>query len=94
MKEFRIEDPRCRCSGRARQIESPTRPDWLAFRAPLVTLVTFRRQVSSIYRTCKQLIEVTIRNFVSHFIVIQAVNLGQKPDLGTPDDASGALNLK
>ena len=50
MKEFRIEDPQCRCSGRARQIESQASSDWLAFRAPLVTFVTCRRQVSSIYR--------------------------------------------
>ena len=37
-----------------RIIESRVSSDWLQFRAPLVTLVTCRRQVSSIYRTRKQ----------------------------------------
>ncbi len=54
MKEFRIEDPQCKCSGRARQIESPTSFDWLAFRAPLVTLVTCCN-LSSIYGTVNNL---------------------------------------
>ncbi len=78
MKEFRIEDPRCRCSGQARQIESPTFADWLAFRAPLVTLVTCRRQVSSIYRARKQQIEVTtevihvtLKVIISHTVTLK-----------------------
>ena len=37
-----------------RIIESWASSDWLEFRVPLVTLVTCRRQVSSIYRTSKQ----------------------------------------
>ncbi len=50
-QNLEIEVSRRRCSGRARQIERRASSDWLRVRAPLVTLVTCRRQVSSIYRT-------------------------------------------
>ena len=50
-RNLEIEVSRRRCSGRARQIERRASSDWSRVRAPLVTLVTCRRQVSSIYRT-------------------------------------------
>ncbi len=50
-QKLEIEVSRRRCSGRARQVERRASSDWLRFRAPLVTLVTCRQQVSSIYRT-------------------------------------------
>ncbi len=50
-QNFEIEVSRRRCSGRVRQVERRASSDWLRFRAPLVTLVTCRWQVSSIYRT-------------------------------------------
>ncbi len=54
VKEIRIERPAKQVLRPRRIIESRASSDWLGFRAPLVTLVTCRWQVSSIYRTCKQ----------------------------------------
>ncbi len=50
-QNLEIEVSRRRCSGRARQIERRASSDWSRVVAPLVTLVTCRRQVSGIYRT-------------------------------------------
>ncbi len=50
VKEFRIERPLEQVFRPRQTIEPRASSDWLAFRAPLVTLVTCRRQVSSIYR--------------------------------------------
>ncbi len=54
VKEIRIEQPAKQVFRPRRIIESWASSDWLGLIAPLVTLVTCRRQVSSIYRTCKQ----------------------------------------
>ena len=51
VKEIRIERPAKQVFRPRRIIEQRASSDWLEFRAPLVTLVTCRQQVSSIYRT-------------------------------------------
>ncbi len=53
VKEIRIERPAKQVFRPRWIIESRASSDWLGFRAPLVTLVTCRWQVSSIYRTVK-----------------------------------------
>ncbi len=47
-QNLEIEVSRRRCSGWARQVERRASSDWLRCRAHLVTLVSCRRQVSSI----------------------------------------------
>ncbi len=54
VKEFRIERPPKQVFRPGQTVESRASSDWLELRAPLVTLVTCRWQVSSIYRTSKQ----------------------------------------
>ncbi len=70
VKESRIECPNRQVSRPGQTVESRASSDWLAFRVPLVALVACRRQVSSIYRTSKQQIEVRIQS--------QRVLLGQR----------------
>ncbi len=60
VKEFRIECPNRQVFRPRQTVESRASSDWLAFRVPLVTLVTCRRQVCSIYRTSEQQMEVIL----------------------------------
>ncbi len=66
-QNLEIEVSRRRCSGWARQVERRASSDWLRCRAPLVTLATCRRQVSSIYRTVnnRSKLSVTFKSFKS-----------------------------
>ncbi len=66
-QNLEIEVSRRRCSGRARRIERWASSDWSRFVAPLVTLVTCRRQVSGIYRTVNN----RSRSLSSHYTVTQ-----------------------